>query len=55
MGFLRQEHWSGLPFPSLDNLSDTWIKPTSPALAVGFFTTEPPGKPKSVFYSTVIL
>ena len=55
MGLLSQEHWSGLPFPSLENLCDTWIKPTSPALAGRFFTTGPPGKPKSVFYSTVIL
>ena len=39
MGFLRQEYWSGLPFPSLG------IKPTPSALAGAFFTTEPPGKP----------
>ena len=30
---------SGLPFPSLENLPETQIKPTSPALAGGFFTT----------------
>ena len=33
MGFSRQEHWSGLPFPSPEDLSDPGIKPTSPALA----------------------
>ena len=27
-------------------LSDPGIKPVSPALAGGFFTTEPPGKPE---------
>ena len=45
MGFSRQEYWSGFPFPSPGDLSDPGIKPTSPALAGGFFTTEPPGKP----------
>ena len=43
MGFPRQEYWSGLPFPSPEDLPDPRIKPTSPALAGGFFTTEPPG------------
>ena len=41
-GFPRQEYWSGLPFPSLGDLPDSGIKPASPALAGGFFTTEPP-------------
>ena len=47
MGFSRQEYWSGLPFPSPGDIPDTGIKPgslASPALAVGFFTTVPPGK-----------
>jgi len=48
MGFLRQEYWSGLPFPSPGDLPDPGIKPASPALAGGFFTTEPPGKPQAV-------
>ena len=42
MGFPRQEYWSGLPFPSPGDLPDPGFKPTSPALAGGFFTTEPP-------------
>ena len=46
MGFSRQEYWSGLPFPSPGDLSILGIKPMSPALAGGFFTTEPPGKPR---------
>ena len=46
MGFPRQEYWSGLPFPSPGHLPDPGIKPASPALAGGFFTTEPTGKPK---------
>ena len=40
-GFSRQEDWSGLPFPSPGDLTDPGIKPKSPALAGGFFTTEP--------------
>ena len=44
MGYSRQEHWSGLPFPSLGDLSFPGIKPASPALAGGFFTIESPGK-----------
>ena len=46
MGFSRQEYWSGLPFPSPENLPDSGDKPSSPPLAGEFFTTEPPGKPK---------
>ena len=38
MGFSRQENWSGLPFLSQGDLPGN--KPTSPALAGGFFTTE---------------
>ena len=45
MGFSRQESWSGLPFPSPGDLPDPGIEPVSPALAGGFFTTEPPEKP----------
>ena len=45
MGFPRQEYWSGLPLLSPGDLSNPRIKPVSPALAGGFFTTEPPGKP----------
>ena len=44
MEFSRQEY-SRLPFPPLRNLSNPGIEPESPALAGGFFTTEPPGKP----------
>ena len=32
MGFSRQEYWSGLPFPSPEDLPDTGIEPGSPAL-----------------------
>ena len=45
MGFPRQESWVGLPFLSPGDLPNPGIEPESPALAGGFFTTEPPGKP----------
>ena len=32
MGFSRQEHWSGLPFPSPGDLPDPGTEPRSPAL-----------------------
>ena len=43
LGFSRQEYWSGLPFPSPEDLPDPGIEPMSlksPALAGGFFTTD---------------
>ena len=43
MEFSRQEYRSGLPFPSPGDFPNPEIKPTSPALAGGFFTSEPPG------------
>ena len=46
VGFPRQEHWGGLPFPPPGDLSDPGIKTASLALGGGFFTTEPPGKPQ---------
>ena len=42
MGFPRQEHRSGLPFLSPENLHDPGIEPVSlmsPALTCGFFTS----------------
>ena len=48
MGFSRQEDWSGLPFPPRGDLLNPGIRPkspASPAVAGGFFTTAPLGKP----------
>ena len=58
MGFFRQEYWHGLPCPSPGDLPKPGIESVSfmsPALAGGFFTTEPPGKPlfSSVQFSSV--
>ena len=50
MGFPRQEYWSGLPFPTPEDLPNPEIKPVSPALAGGFFTTGLPGK-RYLFYT----
>ena len=48
MGFSKQEYWRGLPFPPPGDLPNPAIKSeslVSPALAGGFFTTKPLGKP----------
>ena len=59
MGFLRQEYWSGLPFPSPGNRPNPEIEPrspASPALAGWSLTTELPinvyGKPIYINIST---
>ena len=44
--FSKQEYWSGLPFPSLGDLSDPGIEPRSPTLKVDTLPSEPPGKPE---------
>ena len=43
--FQAKTGWSRLSFPSLGNLPDPGIEPASLALAGGFFTTVPPGRP----------
>ena len=47
-GTFQAKIQSRLPFPTPGDLPEPRIKPVSPvsaALAGGFFTTEPPGKP----------
>ena len=46
MGFSRQEHWSGLPFPSPGDLPNPGIEPGSPALQADSLPSEPTGKPE---------
>ena len=56
MELSQQEDRSGLPFPTPGDLLNPGIKPTSPVaptLAGRFFTTEPPGKPKSTSVSPI--
>ena len=44
MGFSRQEHWSGLPFPSPGDLPDPGIEPRSPTLQADSLPSEPAWK-----------
>ena len=44
MGFSRQEYWSGLPFPSPEDLPYPGIEPGTPTLQADTLTSEPPGK-----------
>ena len=39
-----------MPFPPPGDLPDPGIEPMSPALAGGFFTTEPPEKPEDLVF-----
>ena len=45
MGFSRQRHWSGLPFPSPGDLPNSGIEPGSPALQADALLSEIPVKP----------
>ena len=45
MGFSKQEDWSGLPFPSPEDLPDLGIKPGSPALLTDSLQFELQGSP----------
>ena len=40
MGFSRQEYWSGLPFPSPEDLSDPGTEPGSPPLQADSLPSE---------------
>ena len=51
MEFSKQEHWSGLPFPSPGDLPDPRIELRSPALQGDSLLSEPPGK--SYIYITL--
>jgi len=43
MGFSRQEYWSGLPFPSPEDLPDPGTEPRCPTLQADFLPSEPLG------------
>ena len=45
MGFSRQEYWSGLPFPSPEDLPNPGIEPWSPALQENSLPFELQGRP----------
>ena len=44
MEFSWQDYWSGLPFPSPENLPHPGIEPPSSTLQADFLPPEPPGK-----------
>ena len=44
MEFSRQEYWSGMPFPSPEDLPNLGIEPMSPALQVDSSPSKPSGK-----------
>ena len=54
MGLPKEEYWSGLPFPSPEDLLDPGIEPTSSALAGGFFTTSHQGSPRVPWISVKV-
>ena len=45
MGFSRQEYWSGLPFPSPEDLPDPGIESGSPVLQADSLSFELQGRP----------
>ena len=50
MGFPRQEHWSGLPFPSPGDLPEPGNELVSLALQVDSLPAEPSGKPVGLYF-----
>ena len=54
MGFSRQEYWSGLPFPSSEDLPDPGIEPGSPALQADSLPFELQGSPFELQRSPVV-
>ena len=48
VGFSRQEYWSGLPFPSPEDLPDLGIEPMSLVLQADALLSEPPRKQWSI-------
>ena len=53
-GFSRYEDWSGVPCPPLGDLPNSGIKPPSPSLAGGFFTTSTMWEAHSNLYQCTI-
>ena len=45
MGFSRQGHWSGLPFPSPEDLPDPGVEPESPEVQIYSLPFEQQGRP----------
>ena len=54
MGFLRQEYWSGLPYPFPGDLPNPGIKPGSPALQAESLPSEPGNKCSTLFWIQIL-
>ena len=54
MEFSGQEYWSGLPFPSPEDLLNPGIESWSPALQMDSLPVKPPWKPYVMCYLTAI-
>ena len=55
MGFPRQEYWSGLLFPSPEDLPDPGIEPESPELQVDALLLSHLGNPNLTLVQVYIL
>ena len=51
-GFSRQEHWSGLPCPPLEDLPNPGIEPSSPALQADVYQLSHQGSPRWLEWSS---
>ena len=54
LGFSRQDYWSGLPFPSSEDLIDPGIELGCPTLQTDSLLSEPPGNPLKEYCRTLI-
>ena len=54
MRFLRQEYWSGFPFPSSGDLPNREMESGSPVMQVDSLPTGPPGKTICVSASQIL-
>ena len=55
MEFSRPEYWSGLPFPSPEDLPNPGMELRSPTLQSDSLPSEPPGKPGVFLFITTCL
>ena len=53
MELSRQEHWSGLPFPSRGDFSNPGINSRSSTLRADSLLSEPPGKPIYILFQVL--
>ena len=55
LGFPRQEHWIGLPFPSPGDLLNPGVEPKGPALPVDSLPPSHLGSPKDRVSIVIVL